>query len=174
MEFVLEHTIAVLEKTPLTLQALLRDLSDVWILSDEGADTWSPFDVIGHLIHTEQTAWISRAEIILEQGTAQAFEPIDRSAQFEASRGKTLDELLNAFQTLRRSNIDVLKSLNLTPAHLALKGKHPELGEVTLEQLLSTWTAHDLNHMGQIAQVMARQYSGAVGPWRAYLPILGA
>ncbi|MGH2594005.1 MAG: DinB family protein [Anaerolineae bacterium] len=173
MEFDLEHMIASLERIPRTLQSLLRDLPEAWVLSNEGPDTWSPFDVIGHLAHTERTAWIPRAKIILEHGTSRAFEPIDRFAQFEASKGKTLNELLDAFETFRRSNIAMLRSLNLTSSHLALQGKHPEFGVVTLGQLLETWTVHDLNHIGQIVQVMARQRTDAVGPWKAFLPILG-
>jgi hypothetical protein len=174
MRFTLPDGIAVLERTPVVLRDLLAGLPDGWIRATEGPDTWSPFDVVGHLIHGERTDWIPRLEIILTEGEARAFTPFDRFAQFEASRGKTLDELLEAFAALRAGNLVRLGSFGLTPADLTRRGRHPELGPVTLGQLLATWVAHDLSHLGQIARVMGKAYTEAVGPWTAYLPMLGA
>lgn len=170
--FALEEAIGILTRTPLTLDALLRRLPDPWIVANEGGQTWSPFDVVGHLIHGEETDWIPRAKIILEHGTARAFDKFDRLAQFGASAGRTLESLLDEFATLRRRNIDELQALRLTPADLDRQGLHPELGPVTLRQLLATWTAHDLDHVMQISRVLGRQYSDEVGPWRAYLRII--
>lgn len=152
---------------------MLGGLDDGWIRADEGPDTWSPFDIVGHLIHGEKTDWIPRARIILEHGAAVAFEPFDRFAQLEADRGRTLDELLDEFESLRRASLEQLRALGPTPESLALGGLHPELGGVTLSQLLAAWTVHDLGHIAQIARVMAKQYSAAIGPWTAYLPVVG-
>jgi DinB family protein len=173
MRFVLAEALPVLERTPRALRALLLGLPDPWIRATEGPTTWSPFDVVGHLIHGERTDWMPRLEIILAEGEARAFTPFDRFAQFEASRGRTLEELLDSFAVLRGGNLARLASLGLTPADLARRGRHPELGPVTLEQLLATWVAHDLSHLGQIARVMGKAYAEAVGPWVAYLPMLG-
>lgn len=170
MDFQLDQATVILERTPATLKSLLQDLPDEWILPNEGPDTWSPFDVVGHLIHGEETDWIPRAKRILELGEQQAFEPFDRFAMFEKSRGKTLSELLDKFARLREENLRTLEEMKLTPAMLEKRGMHPELGSVTLSQLLSTWVAHDLTHIGQIVRVMAKQYGDAVGPWRPYLP----
>ena len=172
MEFQLDHAKEILRRTPGTLNSLLRRLPDEWVLSDEGADSWSPFDVLGHLIHGEQTDWIPRAKIILEYGEGRAFEPFDRSAMFEKSKGKSLGELLAMFERLRGESLEHLEEMNLTPQMLGKRGLHPELGVVTLSQLLSTWVVHDLGHVGQIVRVMAKQYGEAVGAWRAYLPVL--
>lgn len=172
MEFQLDHATEVLRRTPVTLNALLRGLPSEWIASNEGIDSWSPFDVVGHLIHGEEADWIPRAKIILEYGEARSFEPFDRFAMFEASRGKSLDELLSTFERLRGEGLRELEEMNLTPELLGKRGMHPELGVVTLSQLLSTWVVHDLGHIGQVVRVMARQYGEAVGDWRAYLPIL--
>jgi uncharacterized damage-inducible protein DinB len=172
MKFKLDQTIAILTRTPSTLQIMLDGLPDVWVHCNEGAETWSPYDIVGHFIHGERTDWIPRAKIILKHGPSKQFDPFDRYAQFEASKGKTLKELLDLFETLRRRNLEVLSDLNLSPADIELVGIHPEFGEVTLGQLLATWAVHDLSHIGQIAQVMAKQYANAVGPWQAYLPIL--
>jgi len=172
MQFELDLGIAVLERMPSTLRQLLQDLPAAWAFCSEGVQTWSPFDLLGHLIHGERTDWIPRARIILAHGTAQAFEPFDRFAQLEASKGKTLDELLDTFARLRRDNLEELKGLRLSPSDLERRGIHPEFGEVTLGQLLATWVVHDLSHLAQIAEVMARQYREAAGPWRAYLPVL--
>jgi hypothetical protein len=162
----------VLSRTPAVLRALLWDLPDPWVRGTEGPDTWSPFDIVGHLIHGERTDWMARAEIILAFGEKRPFTPFDRFAQFTASRGKSLQELLDTFAELRAANLRDLESRHLTPEDLRRRGRHPELGTVTLEELLATWVGHDLSHIAQIARVMGRQYTEAVGPWRAYLPML--
>jgi len=172
MEFRLDHAVAVLERTPGTVRTLLEGLPDDWTRADEGRDTWSPFDIVGHLIHGEMTDWIPRARIILEHGASRTFEPFDRFAQIEQNRGVSLGELLDTFERLRGESLESLAAFGLTPSHLELRGRHPEFGEVTLGQLLATWAAHDLSHIAQIARVMARQYAEAVGPWKRYLPIL--
>ena len=170
--FVMTEAVAVLERTPATLDALLRGLPDGWIAANEGGGTWSPFDVLGHLIHGERTDWMLRARIILEHGDTRPFDTFDRFAQFHESSGKTLESLLDEFAELRRANLRDLASLALTDADLARRGRHPALGIVMLRQLLATWVAHDLDHIMQIARVLARQYSDEVGPWRAYLRII--
>ena len=172
MEFQLDDAKDVLRRTPATLNALLRHLPDEWVVSNEGPDSWSPFDVVGHLIHGEETDWIPRARTILEYGESRAFEPFDRFAMFEKSRGKSLGELLDRFERLRAESLRELEGMNLTPEMLGKRGTHPELGVVTLSQLLSTWVVHDLGHIGQIVRVLAKQYGEAVGVWRAYLPVL--
>ncbi|MGD2090491.1 MAG: DinB family protein [Candidatus Aminicenantes bacterium] len=172
MELLLKYAVEVLEQTPQTLRALIGGLSDPWILTNEGPDTWSPYDVVGHLIHGEETDWIPRAKIILEQGESQTFTPFDRFAFFEKSKGKTLNELLETFARLRKENLRVLQELKLEPHHFELKGTHPEFGIVTLGQLLATWVVHDLDHIEQIVRTMAAQYRDNTGPWRAYLSIL--
>ena len=172
MNFDLAAGIAVLERTPATFRALLAGLPDGWIVSNEGPDTFSPFDNVGHLIHGERTDWIPRARIILAQGANRRFEPYDRFAQYRESKGKTLDELLDEFAELRKANVETLRSFNLSDRELALEGEHPALGRVTLRQLLATWVAHDLGHIAQTTRVMAKQYRDAVGPWRAYLPVM--
>ena len=168
----LDDCVAILERTPASLAALLDGLPGTWISATEGDDTWSPYDVIGHLIHGEQTDWIPRVKIILTHGETRAFEKFDRLAQFTASSGRTLPDLLDEFAKLREENLRELRSLGLTDADLARKGRHPELGVVTLRQLLATWVAHDLDHVVQISRVLARQYSDEVGPWRAYLRVI--
>jgi hypothetical protein len=170
--FVLEEAVAILARTPATLDALLRGLPDGWIAANEGGDTWSPFDVIGHLILGERTDWVPRVKMILEHGEARAFEKFDRFAQFALSQGRTLAILLDEFALMRQENLRELASLRLTDADLDRRGRHPELGAVTLRQLLATWVAHDLDHVVQISRVLARQYSDEVGPWRAYLRII--
>ena len=172
MSFQLNDAIAVLERTPDTFRALLAGLPDPWIGCNEGPETFSPFDNLGHLVHGERTDWIPRARIILEQGSNRRFEPYDRFAQVHESAGKSLAQLLDDFAHLRAGNLDTLRGWNLTDQHLALEGEHPSLGPVTLRQLLSTWVAHDLGHVAQTSRVMAKRYREAVGPWRAYLPIL--
>ena len=172
MTFDVAEAVAVLERTPAALRVLLHGLPDTWTTGNEGPDTFSAFDNIGHLIHGERTDWISRARIILAQGANRTFEPYDRFAQQRESAGKTLGQLLDEFEQLRRENIATLQGWRLTGEQLALTGEHPSLGTVTLRQLLATWVAHDLGHLGQIARVMAKQYRDEVGPWRAYLPIL--
>ena len=167
----LDEVVGVLQRTPASLTALLSGLPDVWISATEGEGTWSPYDVIGHLIHGERTDWIPRARHILA-GETRPFEPFDRIAQFTESHGKSLSELLETFGNLRRQNVATLLEMNLTSADLGRKGLHPELGEVTLGQLLATWAVHDLDHVAQIARTMAKVYSDSVGPWSAYLSIL--
>jgi hypothetical protein len=167
------EAIPVLARTPAVLHALLDALPEAWTTANEGPETWSAFDVVGHLIHGERTDWIPRAELILAHGESRTFEVFDRFAMFEASRGKSLGELLSTFAQLRAANVARLEALRLAPEDLARRGRHPELGSVTLGQHLATWVAHDLSHLAQIARVMGRRYSEAAGPWRAYLPMLG-
>ena len=172
MTFETKKSIEVLTRTPEVLRAMLSGLGDEWLYSNYGPDTFSPFDVVGHLITGEKTDWMVRARIILQHRTSRAFDKYDRYAQFEESRGKSIDQLLDEFEQCRRENLRALRALNLTLPQLELKGVHEALGEVTLSQLLSTWVAHDLNHIAQIAKCMATQYQEAVGPWREYLGIL--
>jgi hypothetical protein len=172
MDFDLPTGIAVLERTPRAFDAMLRGLGPSWTDADEGPDTWSPWVIIGHLVQGERNDWIPRAHIILEQGVNRRFTPFDRFAQFEASKGKTLPELLDEFSSLRADSLVTLAGWRLTDEHLALEGIHPAFGAVTLRQLLATWVAHDLGHIAQTARVMAKQYREAVGPWREYLPVL--
>ena len=172
MEFELAPAIEVLRRTPLTLNSLLRDLPESWLVQNEGGETWSPFDVIGHLIHGEETDWIPRAKIIVEHGETRAFERFDRVAMFEESEGKSINQLLDNFAKLRAENLRELQAMNLTDDLLEKRGRHPELGVVTLRQLLSTWVVHDLGHIRQVVRVMSKQYRDAAGPWRAYLSIL--
>ncbi|MDP2388038.1 MAG: DinB family protein [Bacteroidota bacterium] len=172
LPFNLLQAIEVLERTPLLLDTMLRNLSDAWITHNEGEETWSPYDVIGHLIHGECTDWITRMDIILSDEPNKTFTKFDRFAQFEESKGKTLTQLLDEFKTVRQKNIAYLKSKSLTEADLNKTGIHPVFGEVTLKQLLSTWAVHDLNHIAQISRVMAKQYTTEVGPWVEYLRIL--
>jgi hypothetical protein len=172
MDFDLTAGTAVLERTPDTLRAMLGGLPAEWTRATEGPETWSPYDIVGHLIHGERTDWIARARIILAQGPERRFTPFDRFAQFRESEGKSLADLLDEFARVRAENLATLAGWHLTDAQLALQGEHPEFGPVTLRQLLATWVAHDLGHIAQVARVMAKQYRQAVGPWRAYLPIM--
>lgn len=170
--FVIDEATAILVRTPATLDALLRGLPDAWIGANEGRDTWSPFDIVGHLIHGERTDWLPRIKMILEHGEARAFEPFDRLAQFAESEGRTFANLLDEFASLRQESLRDLAALHLTNADLDRRGQHPAFGVVTLRQLMATWVAHDLDHLMQISRVLARQYSDEVGPWRAYLRII--
>ena len=172
MAFDLNQTIALLSRTPATLNALLRGLPDIWAQRNEGKDTWSAFDIVGHLIYGERTDWMPRARIILENGEARTFEPFDRLGQVEESRGKSLEQLLDDFARLRQENLAALRALNLQPEDLGRRGRHPELGVVTLAELMATWAVHDLTHVHQLSRVMAHQYRDAVGPWSAYLGVL--
>jgi len=173
MNFELSEGIAVLERTPQIVRSILDGLPSSWINADEGPDTWSPYVIIGHLIQGERTDWIERARIILVQGADRRFTPFDRFAQFRESEGKTLRDLLDEFASLRAANLDTLRDWRITEAQLELTGEHPAFGSVTLRQLLATWVAHDLGHIVQISRVMARQYRDAIGPWRAYLSVMG-
>ena len=172
MEFKFDEAVPVLRRTPAVLRALLADLPEPWTMGTEGPGTWTPFDVVGHLIHGERTDWMPRVEHILRHGNAVTLPVFDREAMFEASRGLSLAALLDTFDQVRAESVDRLLALRLTDADLAREGRHPEFGLVTLRQHLSTWVAHDLSHIGQIVRVMARQYAAAVGPWQAYLSIL--
>jgi len=167
----LKDIVAVLARTPASLTALLEGLPDFWVGATEGGETWSPYDVVGHLIHGERTDWIPRARHILA-GESRPFDKFDRAAQFREGGGESLGELLATFAELRRENVAALSAMSLTAEDLGRRGLHPELGEVTLGQLLATWVVHDLDHVGQIARTMAKAYAGAVGPWSAYLSIL--
>jgi DinB family protein len=168
----LAEAVPLLARTPATFDALLRGLPEGWITATEGGETWSPFDVIGHLIQGEQTDWIPRVRIILEQGEARTFDKFDRFAQFELSKGRTLASLLDEFAARRAENLRQLAALRLTEADLDKTGTHPFFGRVTLRQLLATWVAHDLDHVIQVSRVLARQYADEVGPWRAYLRVI--
>jgi uncharacterized damage-inducible protein DinB len=170
-EFNLDEAVAILERTPATLRAMLAGLPETWTQATEGEGTWSPYDVIGHLIHGEHTDWIPRAQHILA-GDPRPFVPFNRTAQISESRSQTLPELLEAFAHLRKENVATLRGMNLTDSDFDRRGLHPELGEVTLRQLLATWVVHDLDHVGQIARTMAKAYANATGPWVEYLSIL--
>jgi uncharacterized damage-inducible protein DinB len=174
VKFEFDAAVPVLRRTPAVLRALLLDLPDAWVGATEGSGTWSPFDVVGHLIHADRTNWMPRIKHLLIHGDAVPFPAFDREAMFAASRGLSLSELLDTFDRLRTENLNSLVALGLTDDDLERRGRHPEFGVVTLGQQLATWVTHDLSHLGQVVRVMARQYSTAVGPWRAYLSILGS
>jgi hypothetical protein len=171
-EFNLNETVAVLTRTPATLDALLRGLPENWVRSNEGKDTWSAFDIVGHLIVGERTDWMPRVRVILESGETRPFDPFDRFAQLKETQNKALEQLLDDFARLRSENLAALRALNLQPEDLSRRGRHPALGVVTLQQLLATWAVHDLTHVHQLSRVMAHQYRDAVGPWSAYLGVL--
>jgi hypothetical protein len=172
MEFSLNDTIALISRTPATLNTLLRDLPESWTRRNEGGDTFSAFDLVGHLIHGEHVDWIPRIRIILEQGEARPFDRIDRFAQSRESQGKSLEQLLDEFAALRKGSLDSLRGFKLTAADLAKRGTHPVLGVVTLSNLLATWAAQDLTHLHQLSRVMAPQYRDAVGPWTKFLGVM--
>ena len=172
MQHNLQHTISLLARTPATLDALLRDLPEEWTMRNEGGNTFNAFDVIGHLIQGERTDWMPRAKRILEYGESRAFDRFDRRAQERESQGKSLPQLLDEFARLRAENLAELRALNVTDRELNRRGLHPELGTVTLSQLLATWAAHDLTHLHQVSRIMAHQYREAVGPWTAYLGVM--
>jgi len=171
-KFSLTDSIAVLERTPATLRALLSGLPETWTTCNEGPSTWSAYDIVGHLIHGERTDWMQRLRRIREHGTSLAFDPFDRFAQERESAGKSLADLLDEFERLRRESIEALRAERLEGRDLDLHGMHPSLGEVTLRNLLATWVVHDLGHIAQISRVMAKRYGDDVGPWREYLPVL--
>lgn len=168
----IEETIGVLERTPAALDALLRGLPNSWIRVTDGPDTWSPYDVLGHLIHGERTDWMPRLGIILEHGPDRPFDPFDRDAQFNEPEPGSVNGRLDEFQTLRAGNLERLRALRIGAAELDLQGAHPALGRVTVRQLLATWAAHDLAHVVQIGRTMARRYRNEVGPWAAYLSVM--
>jgi DinB superfamily len=167
-----EECLSVLTRTPATLDALLRGLPEAWTTATEGPGAWSPYVVIGHLIHGERTDWMPRLAIILEHGPTRPFDPFDREAQFRESQGKSLPTLLDEFTALRGDNLARLRALDLQPAQLELIGTHPELGPVNVRQLLATWTAHDLSHILQVSRAMAKRYKQEVGPWAEYLSVM--
>jgi len=173
MAFSLELGTEVLRRTPDVLHTMLSGLSEQWVMSNEGTATWSPYQVVGHLTHVEECDWIDRTSVILEHGADHVFDPVDREAGFLRFDGWSLDDLLDRFASVRRSNLSSLDAL-VDDDDLGQRGTHPDFGEVTLGELLATWVVHDLNHMGQIVKSMAKQYSRAVGPWRAFLPIIDA
>src|SRR5258706_13843023 len=172
MHFTIEKSIEILDHTPGVLNTMLRNISADWTSQNEGGDTWSVYDIVGHLIHGEKTDWIPRMEIILSEKNDKRFQPFDRFAQFEESKGKSLAQLLDEFKSLSEKNIEHLRLKKLTDKNLKANGIHPVFGEVTLSQLFSAWVVHDLNHIAQICRVMAKQYEAEVGPWVANLKIL--
>jgi len=173
MDFSLERSKEVLSRTPDVLRAMLLGVSDAWTAGDEGPGTWTPYQVVGHLTHIDEVDWIDRTRRILEHGTSQVFEPVDREAGFARFKGMSLDDLLDRFASVRAANLTTLHGL-VGVDELSRRGVHPSFGEVTLGQLLATWTVHDLNHVGQIVKTMAKQYTDAIGPWREFLPIVDA
>ena len=174
MTFDLDSCVEILERTPAVLATMLEGLSDGWTQHNEGGETWSPYDVIGHLIHGERTDWMARLAIIMSDGPDKTFVPFNRFAQFEESRGKTLTDLLREFRQVRAANLEQLRRLRLQPPDFDRTGIHPTFGTVTLRQLVATWTVHDLDHIMQISRVMAKQIGAETGPWVAYLRIIRA
>jgi hypothetical protein len=172
IEHNLQHTISLLTRTPAALNALLRDLPETWTLQNEGENTWSAFEIVGHLIHCEHTDWMPRVKLLLEFGETKAFEPFDRRGHEQAVQGKSLGQLLDEFAHLRSENLNELRALNLQSQDLDRRGRHPAFGPVTLSALLATWAAHDLTHLHQLSRVMAHQYREAVGPWSVYLGVM--
>ena len=171
-EYSLEKSWQVLDRTPAVLRSLLLGLDDAWTMHNEGPDTFSPFDVVGHLVHSEKTNWPDRVRMIQEHGTATTFAPFDRFAMYKDSIGKSLDQLLNEFETLRKANMQWVRSLKLSDQDLDKKGTHPQFGEVNLRQLLSAMVVHDLSHIGQVVRVMSKQYKEEVGPWAEFFRLL--
>ncbi len=172
MNYTIPQAIEILQRTPAVLQALLGGLSDDWVMQNEGPETFSPYDVVGHLIEGEKTDWTARIKIILQYGDAKPFERWNRFAQYENSKGKNLQLLLDEFAAVRKENIIWFTSLNLTESDFEKKGMHPVLGSVTLKNLLSTWVVHDLTHIAQVTRVMAKQYKTEMGPWPEFFRIL--
>ena len=171
-EFNLLEATALLARTPATLNALLRGLPDLWARRNEGKDSWSPYDIMGHMVLAERDDWIPRVRLILESGDAQPFAPFDRFTQMRGPQSKSLEQLLDEFASLRAESLTALQTFHLQPHDLARRGRHPSLGSVTLSQLLATWAVHDLTHLHQLSRVMACQYHDAVGPWSVYLGVL--
>jgi hypothetical protein len=172
MEQSLQNTVALLTRTPASLDALLRDLPEVWTNSNEGEKTWSVYDVVAHLIHCEDDDWTARIRLILRSGDTQAFAPFEREGHVRYSRGKTLAQLLDEFARLRGQNLDELRDLKLTPEDMKRRGRHPAFGPVTLSELLATWAAHDMTHLHQISRIVAYQYREAVGPWVRFMGVM--
>ena len=172
MQFELEKAIPVLERTPLVIESLLYGLDDEWINSNEGGDTWTPFEIVAHLVHGEKTDWIPRTQIILGAGSRE-FTPFDMEGHIKEGRGKTLPQLLDEFKVLRKENLAQLKAVEISPGMLNNTGIHPILGEVTLRHLLAAWVVHDMTHIHQLSRVMAKQYDEAVGPWKQFMGVLG-
>ncbi len=172
MEFTINKSIAILEKTPGVIEKMLSNLPDDWIILNEGGETWSPYDIVGHLVHGERSDWIQRLEIILSKNEDKKFIPFNRFAQFTESKGKTIFNLLDDFKVLRTDNIKTLKSKKISEEFFSLTGIHPVFGTVTLQNLIATWVVHDLDHIAQLSRVMAFQYKENVGPWKEYLRIL--
>jgi hypothetical protein len=171
LKFDLEKSVVILERTPAVLEQLLRGLPDDWVMHNEGGDTWSPYDIMGHLIHGERTDWMARTKMILD-GQHKTFPAFDRTAMFEESKGKSLADLLAEFKSVRAENLKTLRSLNLSEKDFDKTGMHPRFGKVKLSQLLSTWTIHDLTHLAQISRVMAKQYKQEIGPWLEFFRIV--
>lgn len=172
MTYDLQKSLEILQRTPVVLRDLLQGIHTDWIINNEGPETFSPFDVVGHLVHGEKTDWTARIRMILQHGDTMPFAKFDRFAMYEESKGKTMEQLLDEFESLRKENLQWLAQLNLASADLAKPGLHPVLGEVTMEHLLATWVVHDLTHIAQITRVMAKQYKEAVGPWGEFFRIL--
>ncbi len=172
MDFRLDEAMDILQRSPAAYRVLLQNAGEAWVHNNYGANTFSPFDVIGHLIHGERTDWTPRAEMILQHGEAKTFEPFDRYAMYEDNTGSTVDSLIDTFEVLRKANLETLHAMNLTPEELELRGTHPDLGPVTLEQLLAMWVVHDLNHVHQIAKCVAWQYKDTIGPWLPFSGVL--
>ncbi|MDI9340772.1 MAG: DinB family protein [Sediminibacterium sp.] len=172
MEPSIEHTIQILARTPDALRALLYNVNEDWTRENEGGETWSPYDVIGHLIHCDEDNWIPRISVLLSDSVVRKFEPLNRFAQLEKSKGKSMNQLLDEFAEIRCASVAKLRTLPITDEHLSKTAIHPELGAVTLSQLIATWVVHDLDHISQISRVMAKHFKHKVGPWIQYLPIL--
>jgi DinB superfamily len=168
----LHDTISLLGRTPVTLHALLHDLPATLTEAREGDGTWSPFDIVGHLIDGERTNWMPRVTMILQSGDTRTFESFDRAGHESEKRGQSLPQLLDVFTRARADSLSRLRALDLQPDDLQRRGRHPVFGVVTLAQLLATWAAHDLTHLHQMSRVIAHQYRDAVGPWSAYLGVL--
>ena len=173
MKFSVDKSLQILERTPIVIEELLGGLDNDWIYANEGKDTWSAFDVMGHFIEGEKTDWIPRMQIIISNDKEKKFEPFDRFKQFEESKGKNISELIQEFKKLRKKNIEIFKNTKLDETALNTTGIHPEFGKVTLRQLLATWVTHDLAHLLQISRVMTKQYEEEIGPWKKYFSVFG-
>jgi hypothetical protein len=172
MDFDLQQSSALLERAPATLSALLRNLPEAWLTAKEGEDTWTPVDVVAHLLYTEHSNWMPRARVICTFGESQPFPPFKRFGHLDERARKSLDQLLDEFAKTRAASLAELREWNLTPADVAKTGRHPALGQLTLAQLLAAWTVHDLTHLHQLTRVLAVQYDDAVGPFRKFLGVL--